>query len=47
MQLPRKSATRKVTRDAGTGRFVPAKRAKTAPSRTVTETMRVPRRRKK
>lgn len=38
---------RKVTRDAGTGQFVPAKRAKTAPTRTVTETVKVPPRPKK
>jgi hypothetical protein len=45
--MPRKKAVRKITRDAGTGRFVPARRARTAPKRTVTETVRAPRRRKR
>lgn len=39
--------TRKVARDAGTGQFVPKRRAKTHPSRTVVETVPVRKRRKK
>lgn len=42
MQMPKKKPTKKVYRDAGTGQFVPPAEVKKHPKTTVTETVKVP-----
>ncbi len=40
------ATTRKIGRDAGTGRIIPIKEAERRPKTTVIETVKIPRRRK-
>jgi len=42
----RKSSTRKIGRDASTGKFIPVKEANKRKSTTVVETIKIPKRKK-
>lgn len=45
--MPKKQPTKKIHRDARTGQFVPPAEVKRHPKTTVTETVRVPPKKKK